>query len=154
LIHCGILLDFPYELCLRYILPIYQCDNISYIYFKFTCNLHNIYLTHYTEYFELFHEDGRTGRHDAANSLFTILRTCLTEHLHVLTSCFQRTCKFLSSVCVQLTPATDRHRSPITAFSPTHPLLNHNKSTSLPSVPQRRTEHMQCEHTAGQAHTS
>jgi len=48
---------------------------------------------------------------------------------------------FPNSVRVQLTPATDNHRSPITSFSRARALLIRNKSTSLPSVPQRRTEH-------------
>jgi len=43
------------------------------------------------------------------------------------------------------------HRSPIIAFSRARPLLNRNKSTSLPSVPQRRTEHMTSAHIAGHA---
>jgi hypothetical protein len=58
---------------------------------------------------------------------------------------------FPNSVCAQLTPATGNYCSLITSFSRARPLLTRNKSTSLPSVAQRRTEHMTSEHTAGHA---
>jgi len=49
------------------------------------------------------------GQHGAANSRFLqISRTRLKVQLYVQTSRFQPTSNFLRSVCVQLTPATDR----------------------------------------------
>ena len=112
----------------------WPCDNISYIYFKCTCNL----LT-YLKHIILnilncsMRTDGWTDRQAwrCQQSLFAISRTQLKVQLFVRISCFQPTCNFLISVC----PVDTCYRwPPQTAYclQPRPPLLNCNKSTSLP----------------------
>ena len=68
----------------------------------------------------LFHADGRTGTHDDANSRFsqfcerTPKYNCTYEYF-VFNQCTIFPVSFLFSL--RLTPATDNHRSPVTAFS-------------------------------------
>jgi len=97
--------------------------------------------------------DGRTGTHDDADSRFaqfserTQKHNCTYCYLAV-NQCTIFPVPFLFSF--RLTPATDSHRRPVTAFSTAvPPSVALNSSTSVSAIGPHR--HMPSAHTAGSA---